>query len=40
MPRFFLTAFLFLNMLAVVIKMTLRHAFNVKYIWVTKWFNV
>ena len=40
MPRFFTTAFLFLNMMAVVIKMVLRHAFNVKYVWVTPWFNV
>jgi hypothetical protein len=40
MPRFFTTAFLFLNMMATVIKMVLRHAFNVKYVWVTPWFNV
>jgi len=38
--RFGTTAFLFLNMLAVVIKMLLRHAFNVKYILVTPWINV
>jgi len=37
MPRFGLTAFLFLNMLAVVIKMVLRHAGNIKYVWVTPW---
>jgi len=37
MPRFGLTAFLFLNMLAVLIKMVLRHAFNIKYVWVTPW---
>lgn len=40
MPRFITTSFLFLNLLAVVIKMVLRHAFNMKYIWVTPWFNV
>lgn len=40
MPRFLTTAFLFLNMLAVVIKMVLRHALNIKYVWVTPWFNV
>ena len=38
--RFGLTAFLFLNMMGVVIKMLLRHAFNVKYILVTPWINV
>lgn len=37
MPRFGLTAFLFLNMMAVVIKMVLRHAFNIKNVWVTPW---
>ena len=37
MPRFGLTAFLFLNMLAVLIKMVLRHAFNIQYVWVTPW---
>ena len=40
MPRFFTTSFLFLNMLAVLIKMVMRHAFNVKYILVTPWINV
>lgn len=40
MARFLTTAFLFLNMMAVVVKMVLRHAFNVKYVWVTPWFNV
>jgi hypothetical protein len=40
MPRFFTTSFLFLNMLAVVIKMVMRHAFNIKYVWVTPWINV
>ena len=40
MARFMITAFLFLNMLAVVIKMLLRHALNIKYVWVTPWLNV
>jgi hypothetical protein len=40
MPRFGITSFLFLNMMAVVIKMVLRHALNIKYVWVTPWFNV
>jgi hypothetical protein len=40
MARFGLTSFLFLNMMAIVIKMLLRHAFNVKYILVTPWINV
>jgi hypothetical protein len=40
MPRFITTSFLFLNMMAVVIKMVLRHAMNIKYVWVTPWFNV
>jgi len=38
--RFGTTAFLFLSMLAVFIKMALRHAFNIKYILVTPWINV
>ena len=38
--RFALTSFLFLNMLAVLIKMLLRHMFNVKYILVTPWLNI
>jgi hypothetical protein len=40
MPRFGLTSFLFLNMMAVIIKMVMRHAFNVKYILVTPWINI
>ena len=38
--RFFLTSFLTLNMIAVFIKMLLRHILNVKYILVTPWINV
>ena len=40
MPRFATTSFLFLNMLAVLIKMVMRHAFNVKYILATPWINI
>lgn len=40
MPRFMTTSFLFLNMMAVVIKMLLRHAFNIKYILVTPYLNI
>ena len=35
-PRFTLTGFLFLNMMAVVMKMIMRHLFNIKYIMVLK----
>ncbi|MFP6600607.1 MAG: cytochrome C [Deltaproteobacteria bacterium] len=38
--RFGVTSFLFLNMIAVVIKLILRFGFNVKYIMVTPWINV
>jgi hypothetical protein len=38
--RFGLTSFLFLNMIAVVIKMGLRLGLNVKYIMVTPWINI
>jgi hypothetical protein len=40
MPRFGTTSFLFLNMLAVLIKMLLRHTMNIKYILVTPWINI
>ncbi len=40
MPRFMTTSFLFLNMLAVLIKMVMRHAFSIKYILVTPWINI
>ncbi len=40
MARFGLTSFLFLNMIAIVLKLLLRQAFNVKYIMVTPWINV
>jgi len=40
MARFMTTSFLFLNMLAVLLKMIMRHAFNIKYILVTPWINV
>lgn len=35
-----MTAFLFLAMLGVFVKMALRHAFNIKYIMVTPWINI
>ena len=38
--RFGIVAFFFLNMLAVLIKMLLRHLFNVKNILVTPWLNI
>ncbi|MFQ5477376.1 MAG: cytochrome C [Candidatus Binatia bacterium] len=40
MVRFGLTSFLFLNMVAVLIKLVLRNAFNIKYIMVTPWINI
>jgi len=37
----YLTLQLFMvPMLALPVKMILRHAFNVKYVWVTPWFNI
>jgi len=38
--RYAITAFLFLTMMALPIKMILRHALGVKYVWVTPWFNI
>jgi len=38
--RYAILAFLFLTMMGLPIKMVLRLAFNIKYIWVTPWFNV
>ncbi len=38
--RFAIFAFLFLSMMGLPIKMVLRYTLNVKYIWVTPWFNV
>jgi hypothetical protein len=38
--RFGITAFLFLNMWGVVLKMLMRHLFAIKYIWVTPWINI
>jgi hypothetical protein len=37
--RYGIIAFLLLAMTAVPIKIVLRHLFNIKYIWVTPWFN-
>lgn len=38
--RYAVTAFLFMTMLALPVKMALRLAFSVKYVWVTPWFNI
>ena len=38
--RYNLTAFLFLTMIALPIKMVLRIGLNIKYILVTPWFNI
>ena len=38
--RYGIVAFLFLAMMGLPIKMVLRIAFNIKYLWVTPWFNV
>lgn len=38
--RYSIVAFLFLTMVALPIKMILRWTLNVKYIWVTPWFNI
>ncbi len=38
--RFGVMAFLFLCMMGLPIKMLLRWAFNIKYVWVTPWFNI
>ncbi|MEE9165137.1 MAG: cytochrome C [Nitrospinota bacterium] len=38
--RIGITSFLFLTMMGLVIKVFLRLLFNIKYIWVTPWFNI
>jgi Cytochrome b(C-terminal)/b6/petD len=38
--RFGVKAFLFLTMMLLPLKMILRLAFNIKYVWVTPWFNL
>ena len=40
MTRFILTSFLFLNMLAVLIKMLLRHLWSIMYVMRTPWINI
>jgi hypothetical protein len=40
MTRFMITSFLILNMLAVLIKMLMRHMFNIKNIMETPWINI
>jgi hypothetical protein len=38
--RYGIIAFLYLTMMAIPVKMLLRLLFNIKYIWVTPWFNI
>jgi hypothetical protein len=38
--RYYILAFLFLSMMSLPIKMILRWTLNIKYIWVTPWFNI
>lgn len=38
--RYIITSFLFLTMLSLPIKMILRWVGNIKYVWVTPWFNI
>jgi hypothetical protein len=38
--RYGIVAFLFLSMMSLPIKMFLRIFFNIKYVWVTPWFNI
>jgi hypothetical protein len=40
MVRYSIVAFLFLSMMSLPIKMILRWTLNIKYVWVTPWFNV
>jgi len=40
MTRFLLTAFLFLNMVGVLIKMLLRHLLSIQYVMTTPWINI
>lgn len=40
MTRFMITSFLFLNMMAVLIKMLLRHLYSVMYVMRTPWINI
>lgn len=40
MPRFLITSFLFLNMMATVVKMLMRHLFNIQYVMETPWINI
>lgn len=38
--RYGIVAFLFLTMMSLPIKAFLRLAFNIKYVWITPWFNI
>ena len=37
--RYAIVSFLIMGMMAIPLKMALRHLFNIKYVWVTPWFN-
>ncbi len=38
--RYGIVALLFMTMMSLPLKMSLRIAFNIKYVWVTPWFNI
>ncbi|MBI1987921.1 MAG: cytochrome C [Nitrospinae bacterium] len=38
--RYGIVAFLFMTMMLLPLKMILRLAFNIKYLWITPWFNI
>jgi hypothetical protein len=38
--RYGIVALLFLTMMSLPLKIVLRLAFNIKYVWVTPWFNI
>ena len=40
LTRYVIVSFLFLTMMALPIKMILRWTLNIKYVWVTPWFNI
>ena len=40
MPRFMITALLFVTMMSTLVKMLMRHLFNIQYIMQTPWINI
>ncbi len=38
--RYMIVAFLFWSMIGIPIKIIMRLALNIKYVWVTPWFNI